>query len=157
MELRSAVSADVEPLTRLWYQGWHDAHAAIVPEALIRLRTRDSFRERLNNELNAVRVLVAEGTCLGFTMQRAAEVYQFYVAAAARGTGAAAMLMRDVEAEMATRGVEIAWLTCAVGNARAARFYEKCGWRRTSTISLESETSDGPFPLPVWRYEKKIR
>jgi hypothetical protein len=58
---------------------------------------------------------------------------------------------------MAARGISSAWLACAVGNLRAARFYEKCGWIRTATVAIESETSEGSFPIEVWRYEKRLR
>jgi ribosomal protein S18 acetylase RimI-like enzyme len=157
MEVRAAAPADVETVTTIWFEGWQDAHAALLPEALCRLRTRDSFAERLRSELDAVRVVVENGVPLGFSMIRGAELYQFYVAAPARGTGAAAALMRDVEATMAARQVETAWLACAVGNLRAARFYEKSGWRQTGVVAIDAETSDGPFPLQVWRYEKQLR
>ncbi len=75
----------------IWFDGWHEAHAAIVPEALTRLRTRESLRDRLRAELLGVRVGDEKGV-VGFTMLRGAEVYQFYAAASARGTGAAAAL-----------------------------------------------------------------
>jgi ribosomal protein S18 acetylase RimI-like enzyme len=39
----------------------------------------------------------------------------------------AAALIADAEAMLAEHGVEMAWLACAVGNNRAARFYEKSG------------------------------
>jgi ribosomal protein S18 acetylase RimI-like enzyme len=66
------------------------------------------------------------------------------------------VLLADAEAQLAARGVETAWLACAIGNARAARFYEKHGWRRSSTVVTPVETSEGPFPLKVWRYEKRV-
>ena len=89
-------------------------------------------------------------------MIRDDELYELYVAASARGTGAAAALITDAEAQMATRGIRNAWLACAVGNVRAARLYEKRGWRKDALITVESETSEGPFPLPVRRYEKEL-
>jgi hypothetical protein len=54
-------------------------------------------------------------------------------------------------------GVWVAWLACAIGNERAARFYEKRGWRRAGNMINELETADGIFPLEVWRYEKRLR
>jgi RimJ/RimL family protein N-acetyltransferase len=53
-------------------------------------------------------------------------------------------------------GVETGWLSCAIGNHRAARFYEKSGWRRVGVVIYQAETSTGPFPLEVWRYEKRL-
>ena len=61
------------------------------------------------------------------------------------------------EARLADRGVEIAWLACAIGNERAARFYEKGGWRRVGTMVIHLPTPEGEFPLEVWRYEKDLR
>jgi ribosomal protein S18 acetylase RimI-like enzyme len=83
-------------------------------------------------------------------------VYQFYVAEAARGTGVASALMADAEATLAARGVDTAWLACAIGNDRAARFYDKCGWRLASTFTSRLDTADGVIPLEVWRYEKRL-
>lgn len=35
MDPRDAEEADIDPLAKLWYEGWLDAHAGIVPaEAL---------------------------------------------------------------------------------------------------------------------------
>ena len=85
------------------------------------------------------------------------ELYQFYVAAPARGTGVAAALMHDAEQRLVERGVSTAWLACAIGNARAARFYEKCGWRLAATVTSPLDTPAGIFPLDVWRYEKRLR
>ncbi|MGH7718503.1 MAG: hypothetical protein ACREON_06640, partial [Gemmatimonadaceae bacterium] len=42
-------------------------------------------------------------------------------------------------------------------NERAARFYEKCGWRRVGVVVHHPDTSSGTFPLEVWRYEKRLR
>ena len=65
--------------------------------------------------------------------------------------------MADAEARLAERGVETAWLACAIGNERAARFYEKSGWRRAGIMVNHADTAEGPFPLEVWRYEKRLR
>jgi len=50
----------------------------------------------------------------------------------------------------------VAWLACAIGNERAARFYEKCGWRRVGKMINPLDTPDGVLPLEVWRYEKRL-
>src|SRR5262245_36990302 len=98
MIVRDASEPDLEPLTDIWFDAWHDAHDTIVPKELARLRTRDNFRDRLRPELDAVRVIENAAGPIGFTMLRGAELYQFYVAASARGSGAAAVLMQDAEA-----------------------------------------------------------
>jgi GNAT superfamily N-acetyltransferase len=156
-EVREAEDADVERLARLWYDGWQDAHAAIVPAELARLRTLESFAERLRDGLPSVRVIDVAGEPAGFSMTKGDELYQLFVSAEARGTGVAAALIEDAEARLADAGVEVAWLACAIGNERAARFYEKRGWRCVGTMINELETPQGIFPLEVWRYEKRLR
>jgi RimJ/RimL family protein N-acetyltransferase len=79
------------------------------------------------------------------------------VSATARGTGAAAALIGDAEARIRESGAETAWLACAIGNERAARFYEKCGWRRVGNMISQLRTPDGEIPCEVWRYEKDLR
>jgi len=84
------------------------------------------------------------------------ELYQLYVSSQFRGSGVAAALIADAEERLAESGVTTAWLDCAIGNERAARFYEKCGWQRTGIVVSELETPNGIFPLEVWRYEKAV-
>jgi len=155
-EVRAAEEAELDALAQLWYDGWHDSHAAIVPAKLTRLRTLESFRDRLGAALPSVRVAGPRGAPLGFCVVKGDEVYQLFVAAGARGTGVAAALLADAEARLSAAGVETAWLACAIGNVRAARFYEKCGWQRVGTIVNPCETTNGTFPLEVWRYEKSV-
>ena len=157
MDVRPAEEADLEQLTRVWHDGWYDAHAQIVPAELTRLRTLDSFRDRLRALLPNVRVVGSVGTPVGFSIVRDDELYQLFVAAQARGSGVAAALIADAEARLAGNGVETAWLACAIGNDRAARFYEKCGWRRAGTMVNLAETSNGTFSLETWRYEKTLK
>jgi ribosomal protein S18 acetylase RimI-like enzyme len=156
MKVRIADSSEVDPLARVWFDGWHEAHERIVPPALARLRTLENFRERLQKALASVRVVGAPGSPVGFCMVKDAEVYQLYVSAGARGSGVAAALIGDAEARLASAGVETAWLACAIGNDRAARFYEKCGWKRVGPMIAQAETSEGTFTLEIWRYEKPL-
>jgi GNAT superfamily N-acetyltransferase len=156
MIVRDAEASEVIPLARLWFDGWQDAHAAIVPEALKRLRTLESFETRMADMIANVRVIGDLNDPAGFYALKDDELYQLYVLRAARGTGVARILISDAERELAVRNVEIAWLACAIGNDRAARFYEKSGWARNGTFVSKLETQEGVFPLEVWRYEKKL-
>jgi len=156
MDARDAHVDEIDALAGLWYEGWRDAHSAIVPVELARLRTLGSFRERLRAALDATRVVGPIGAPLGFTMLKGDELYQLYVSRPARGSGVAAALIADAERRLAARGVVTAWLACAIGNERAARFYEKQGWRRAGTVVNPTETSAGTFLLEVWRYEKRV-
>jgi len=154
--VRPADPSETGVLARLWYDGWQDAHAAILPAELARARTLESFTERMAAALAEVRVIGPQGAPLGFAILKGDELDQFYVASRARGAGVAAVLMADAEARLSARGVETAWLACAIGNARAARFYEKCGWYLARTMVSRLDTADGPFDLKVWRYEKHL-
>jgi ribosomal protein S18 acetylase RimI-like enzyme len=154
---RDAEEADIDPLANLWHEGWLDAHAEIVPAQLRRLRTLASFTDRLRKALPTVRVVGPPGEPVGFHIVKGAELYQLYVSRTARGSGVAASLSADAEARLAGNGAETAWLACAIGNDRAARFYEKCGWTRTGTMINELETTEGTFSLETWRYEKPLK
>ncbi|WP_249150177.1 GNAT family N-acetyltransferase [Bradyrhizobium sp. JYMT SZCCT0180] len=153
---RPADPSETSVLTRLWHDGWQDAHAAILPPALARARTFEDFAERMSVALADVRVIGPLGAPLGFAMLKGDELNQFYVTSAARGTGVAATLIADAEVQMSQRGVETAWLACAIGNSRAAKFYEKSGWHLARTMVNRLDTVDGPFDLEIWRYEKLL-
>jgi ribosomal protein S18 acetylase RimI-like enzyme len=157
MDVRDAQDSDLEPLAGIWYQGWQDAHARILPATLARHRTLESFRSRLAQALAAVRVAGASHRPVGFCMTQGDELYQLYVAPEGRSSGVAAALLADAELRLGRLGVETAWLACGIGNERAARFYEKQGWTRTGTMINELPTPEGVFALEVWRYEKNLR
>ena len=156
-DVRAAEPAEIAHLARIWYDGWQDAHARILPEELARHRTLESFRDRLHAALPEVRVTGPRGEPVGFCIVQGDELYQLYVSAGSRGSGVAAALLADAEARLSANGIETAWLACAIGNERAARFYEKCGWRRAGNMINQLDTPDGTFSLEVWRYEKSLR
>ena len=157
MDVRAPKKEEIDQLARIWYDAWRDAHAQIVPAELTRARTRESFRKRLEALATDIRVVGPLNAPLGFSIVKGDELYQLFVSAQARGSGVAAALIADAESRLARHGVETAWLTCAIGNERAARFYEKCGWRRSGKIVSELETEEGRFSLEVWRYEKSLK
>jgi ribosomal protein S18 acetylase RimI-like enzyme len=154
--LRNAERSDLDPLAQLWHEGWQEAHAQILPPVLAQFRTLPGFRSRLEAALHEVRVSGAPGAPLGFSMLKDDELYQLYVAPAARGSGVAVTLLTDAEQQLAARGIRTAWLACAIGNHRAARFYQKNGWRRAGTVRYDIPTPDGILPLEVWRFEKPL-
>ena len=156
MEIRSAEPTEIDALVQIWYDGWRDAHAALVPAELVRIRTLENLQERLPELLPETRVIGDVGNPLGFSVTQDDELYQLYVSREARGTGAAQKLIAEVEERLASRGLKTAWLGCAIGNDRAARFYEKCGWYLARTKVIELPISDGLFKLEVWRYEKDL-
>lgn len=151
--VREAAPLDIEPLTDIWFTGWQDGHAGVVPADLARARTRASFAERLQAGIANVRLAERDGTILGFSMIKGDELNQFYVAAEARGTDVSSALMQDALRVFRRRGEGTAWLACAIGNMRAARFYEKTGWSNVGTATIHLPTHEGAFDLDVWRFE----
>jgi GNAT superfamily N-acetyltransferase len=154
--IRDAQESELDELATVWHDAWRDGHEALAPAELTKRRTRERFRDRLHAALAEVRVAGPLGAPVGFAMLKGDELYQLFVAAPARGTGVAAALIADAEARLSARGVATAFLTCAIGNDRAARFYEKCGWHRVATTVEEVTTPEGPMQVDVWRYEKRL-
>jgi GNAT superfamily N-acetyltransferase len=156
MDVRHAEERELDHLAHVWFESWRDAHARIVPAELTRCRTLESFRQRLQDALPDIRVVGPRGAPVGFHLVKDDELYQLFVSASSRGSGAAAALIADAEARLAAGGVTTAWLACAIGNERAARFYEKRGWHRARTIIHHLDTPEGTVHLEVWRYEKAL-
>src|SRR5262245_58094308 len=85
MDVRFAKEAEINQLAKIWYDGWQDAHATILPVQPARVRTFESFRERLQEALPNVCVVGELGRPIGFCIVKGNELYQLYVSAPARG------------------------------------------------------------------------
>lgn len=155
-KIRPAEPADLDPLAQLWLEGWTEAHAAHVPPELTAKRPLDSFRRRLEGYGDRLRTAGPVGAPLGMCVVTGDELDQIFVAHAARGTGLAAALLADGEARLAASGVTRAHLLCVIENTRAARFYEKYGWKNTGPSRESVFTDDGPFEFTVLRFEKTL-
>jgi ribosomal protein S18 acetylase RimI-like enzyme len=156
MDVRNAEDTEIDQIARVWFDAWRDAHLALAPPDLTTARTLASFRQRIADAIAEVRVVGPVGAPVGLCMIKQDELYQLFVASAARGSGAAAALLADGEARLAESGVQTAFLACAIGNDRAARFYEKHGWSRVGSMMSRLETPEGELVLEVWRYEKTL-
>ena len=156
MDVRHAEESEIERLATIWHEGWHDAHAHLLPAELTRDRTLESMRTRMTAGLASVRVVGPVGAPVGFSMTRESQLFQLFVAPEGRGTGAAAALIAEAEARLRAEGARVAWLACAIGNLRAARFYEKCGWRLAGSMAERLMLSSGELELEVWRFEKVL-
>jgi ribosomal protein S18 acetylase RimI-like enzyme len=154
--VRNAQESEVGELARIWFDGWQEAHAQVLPAELARLRTFESFQERLAASLDRVRVGGPADAPVGFCVTKGSQLDQLYVSSEARGSGVAEALILDAEARLIEGGVRRSWLACAIGNERAARFYEKQGWVRVGTVIEHLEAGTGTFALEVWRYEKAL-
>ena len=156
LPIRPASPADLDPLARLWQQGWNDAHAAFVPPDLLQYRTLNSFRARLDAYGDRLRTAGPPGTPLGLCAIKPDELDQLYVAPDAQGTGLAARLLADGETRLAAQGTTRAHLLCLKENARAARFYERQGWSNLGVREEALDTAEGPYPIKLFRFEKSL-
>ena len=156
MKPRLALPADLDPLARLWHDGWREAHLAHVPHELTAKRTLRSFRNRLAAFGEDLRTAGPAGAPLGFCAIREDELDQLFVAPEARGTGLAATLLADAEARLYAKGVRRPHLLCVIQNARAARFYESQGWENMGIAREAVQTEEGPFFFDVLRFEKSL-
>lgn len=155
--IRPAVAADMAAVADLWHGGWHDSHAGHVPEGLTAARTLSAFHERTPALVADTAVAVTgDGELLGFVMVVGDEVEQVFVGAAARGTGLADELLAEAERQVAAGGHEVAWLAVVAGNARARRFYERCGWRDDGDLPYEVTAGGETFVSPCRRYVKAV-
>jgi len=156
IKLRPLTRAEVDATATLWHGGWRDGHLGIVPDQLVQFRDLGTFRKRLELDLDACFITGPIGAPDGFLRLKDDEIDQFYIAASARGTGLAGALMGATEDLLRKRGVKRAWLYCSVGNDRAARFYEKCGFDHAMTFAAEVETLGAQVMVDVMRFEKDL-
>jgi GNAT superfamily N-acetyltransferase len=157
VRLRPARPADAAAVAVIWEQGWRDGHLGNVPDELDAVRTPESFRTRAADRVGDTTVALAGDDVAGFFMIEGDEVEQVYVDAAHRGTGVAAALLAGAERAVAGAGHDVAWLAVVAGNARARRFYEKCGWRDAGPYDYAARVpGQDPIPVPTRRYEKRL-
>jgi ribosomal protein S18 acetylase RimI-like enzyme len=151
--IRKATADDVDTVAAIWHVGWKDGHVGHVPPELLPYRHEQQFLSRARKRLEDMWVAESRGQPIGFVVVKGDEVEQLYVDRAARGTGAAAMLLRRGEAEIRSAGHRRAWLAVVAGNQRARSFYSRLGWRDAGPMSYLAETEAGPFAVPTHRYE----
>jgi len=157
--IRPARADDHPAILKLWHQGWHEAHAHLVPPALLAFRTPEHFSVWLEECTDAFYVADDNGVVGGFVSVKGSEVVKLYVAADARGGGIAARLLAHGEAVLAEAGVAEAMLLCTAGNRRAERFYARNGWELTSTrddaLWLPAGIA-GAFSIATHRFAKQL-
>ena len=155
--LRPATADDAEAIAAIWTAGWRDGHLGNVPDALVAVRTPESFRTRAAERVADTTVAVIGDEIAGFAMVAGDEVEQVYVAATHRGSGVAATLLAEAERQVGSAGHGRAWLAVAPGNARARRFYERSGWIDDGLFSYEAQVEGGTVGVPCHRYIKRVR
>ncbi|HTF06686.1 MAG TPA: GNAT family N-acetyltransferase [Asanoa sp.] len=154
--LRPASDGDAPAIAEIWRSGWADGHLGNVPDALVAVRTPESFQIRAVEGLAHTTVALVGDAVAGFVTVVDDEVEQVYVAGTHRGSGVAVVLLGEAERLVAAEGYREAWLAVAPGNARARSFYERSGWSEAGLFDYPASTADGPMPVPCHRYVKAV-
>ncbi len=158
--LRPATTADVDAITDLFHQGWHDVHPGRVPDGLTERRTPAAFRDRVSArvaETEDTTVADVDGTVAGFIMVSGDEAEQVYVDRAFRGSGVASLLLTEAEHQIAAAGHDVAWLVVVRGNDRAQAFYSKQGWVDEGDFDYPVSALGESFISPCRRFTKRVR
>lgn len=158
LEIRLADAKDHADIVQLWHQGWHDAHADLVPSEVLAFRTPDHFAMWLKEAPDTFYV-ATDSELLGFVSVKAAEIVKLYVGKNARGTGVAHSLLSFAEKALFERGVREAELFCTAGNSRAEKFYEREGWSLSRSFDdalWVPEGTDRLFIVPTHRFQKAL-
>lgn len=158
LTIRSAQPKDHSAIVDIWQKGWHDAHASLVPEDILKFRTIECFWLWLGSSIDQFHVAL-DDRVVGFVATNGSELTKLYVAVNARGTGTATALLSFAEAQMAHCGIQDAELFCTSGNARAQRFYNREGWTLSDTFSDKLWLPDyaiGEFTVDTHRYKKHL-
>jgi GNAT superfamily N-acetyltransferase len=157
LRLRDATPADALAVGRIWAAAWRDGHLGHVPDELVALRTPESFLGRAADRIPHSVVAVVDGGVAGFVTVDGDEVEQVFVAADHRGTPVAAALLAEAERRIAAAGHDAAWLAVVAGNARARRFYERCGWNDAGPLEYAADgAAGGTIAVPTHRYVKPL-
>ncbi len=158
IHIRSASNADRAAILRIWHQGWHDAHARLVPPELLAFRTPAHFALWLDQSPDPFHVAV-DREVLGFVSLNGSEIMRLYVDRAARGTGLAGFLLEFAEQGLRAEGCLAAELFCAAGNIRAERFYIRQGWALSRTFEEALWIPEGiarSHTIPTHHYRKVL-
>ncbi len=160
VEIRPAKAADCEEIVQLWHQGWHDAHANLVPDGVLPYRSKDHFGLWLTEAEDAFFVAADDIGIVGFVSVKGAEVVKLYVSDRARGTRVAQTLLSFAEKLLSESGIARAMLLCTAGNIRAERFYARQGWELSGSYEdalWTPATSNERFFVLTHRFEKDLK
>jgi GNAT superfamily N-acetyltransferase len=141
--IRDAEPGDAHAIAVVHVRTWQDAYRGIVPDDYLDALDVDERERRWREGISApegpIRVAEVEGDVVGWACygptrdtdtdrRRTGELYGIYVLYGHWGTGVGPALMDDALAWLRDR-YPVSTLWTLEDNARARRFYERCGWR----------------------------
>jgi putative acetyltransferase len=159
--LRPATVDDVDAVTAIFHQGWHDVHPGRVPDGLTERRTPEAFHDRVSRriaETDETTVAEVDGVVAGFVMVNdEGEAEQVYVDRAFRGTTVATLLLTEAERRIAAAGHDVAFLVVVRGNDRAQAFYARQGWTDEGDVDYPVQALGEDFISPCRKFTKRVR
>ena len=135
------------------WSGWHDAYPGLVSAAYLENLTLEKCEQKAFQWRDNILVAKDGERVVGFVGYgprgeedpQTGEIFALYVLKEYRGTGVAQLLMQAVLERLAAYPKIALWMV--KGNARALRFYEKCGFRLTGREKYVS--SIGAFGIEL--------
>lgn len=158
--LRPAAADDVEAVTAVFHEGWHDVHPGRVPDGLTERRTPAAFHDRVFRRIadtDETTVAVVDGVVAGFVMVSADEAEQVYVGREFRGTTVATLLLTEAERQIAAAGHDVAFLVVVRGNDRAQAFYARQGWVDEGDVDYPVTALGEHYLSPCRKFTKRLR
>ncbi len=116
------------------WRGWHDAYPGLVSADSLEKLTLETCEQKAFQWRDNILVAKDGERVVGFagygeTDPETGELFALYVLKEYWGTGVAQLLMQTALTKLASYPKVVLWMV--KGNARAFRFYEKCGFRPT--------------------------
>lgn len=154
LDVRPCDERDEAALTEVWHEAWHVAHAHLVPQELLSLRTLDYFKRSIPAIAPFSRVIGPLGAPLGFYTLFVNYIDRLFVGT--RGHGYGTILLHDAEIEIRKNGFASGELDCLIGNSPAKTFYEAQGWILCGEKKLDLSIADKGLTLTDWIYRKDL-
>ncbi|GAA2176682.1 hypothetical protein GCM10009846_31440 [Agrococcus versicolor] len=166
VSVRVATVDDARAIATVQVETWRAAYADLMPAPLLQRMDVDRNAERratLWDERHAdprAIDLVAErdGAVVGWASVGATDqddlpghgqLYAIYAVASTWSSGVGRALMAAAEDALRDGGFERACLYVLDGNDRAARFYERCGWREDGHSWIDQRFGYGGVLVPL--------
>lgn len=117
---------------------WLDAYGGLLPEDVVANAPR-MISSAMAARFDKFMVAFANGRPMGYYSLGDSEedrnyLWHLYVDPAVQGQGVGRLLHSAALDELRGRGCAFAALDYVAGNAKAARFYERNGWRETGLV-----------------------
>lgn len=173
MSVRTATIEDARAISAVRVETWRAAYAGLMDAAILEHLDAGVEAERRAERWEAMHAddrmieVVAEqdGTVIGWgcagpsnqsSMPAHGQVYALYVLRSHWSTGAGHELLTVLEAGLRDRGYRRALLHVLDGNERAARCYERHGWREDG-VTLRDDRFAGGQQVDALLERQRIR